>query len=276
MNLFKLMRRSLTTTVLFLIMAPVLAQAAELQAQHDQRMAWFRDARFGLFIHWGVYSVPAGGWNGHTNYGEWFLEETKMPVSQYEKFAGQFNPVKFNAKEWVRLAKEAGMKYLVITSKHHDGFGMFRSSQTDWCIKSTPFRRDPLKELADACRKEGLRLCFYYSIMDWHHPDWGTRRPWNDKATGKPDMDRYVAYMKAQLKELITRYGPVGILWFDGDWEKPAARHHHQQPRRQGPVRHGGHGQGDPTRRRLRHAGAGNPGHRLRPRRGLGIVHDHE
>ena len=184
-------------------------------------MAWFRDARFGLFIHWGVYSVPAGEWNGKTNYGEWFLEETKMPVSQYEKFAGQFNPVKFDAKEWVRLAKNAGMKYIVITSKHHDGFGMFRSDQTDWCIKSTPFQRDPLKELADACRAAGLKLCFYYSIMDWHHPDWGTRRAWNDKATGTPDMDRYVAYMKAELKELLTRYGPIGILWFDGEWESP-------------------------------------------------------
>ena len=190
-------------------------------------MAWFRDARFGLFIHWGVYSVPAGEWNGNTNYGEWFLEETKMPVSQYEKFAGQFNPVKFDAKEWVRLAKEAGMKYIVITSKHHDGFGMFRSDQTDWCIKSTPFQRDPLKELADACHAAGIKLCFYYSIMDWHHPDWGTRRPWNDKATGTPDMDRYVAYMKAELKELLTRYGPIGILWFDGEWENaldPRAR----------------------------------------------------
>jgi alpha-L-fucosidase len=184
-------------------------------------MAWFRDARFGLFIHWGVYSVPAGEWNGHTNYGEWFLEETKMPVSQYEKFAGQFNPVKFDAKEWVRLAKDAGMKYIVITSKHHDGFGMFRSDQTDWCIKSTPFQRDPLKELAEACREAGLKLCFYHSIMDWHHPDWGTRRAWNDKATGAPDMDRYTAYMKAQLKELMTRYGPLGILWFDGEWETP-------------------------------------------------------
>src|SRR5690349_19028815 len=124
---------------------------AETATEHDARMGWFREARFGLFIHWGVYSVPAGEWNGNTNYGEWFLEETKMPVSQYEKFAQQFNPVKFDAKEWVRLAKEAGMKYIVITSKHHDGFGMFRSDMTDWCIKSTPFQRDPLKELADAC-----------------------------------------------------------------------------------------------------------------------------
>jgi alpha-L-fucosidase len=111
----------------------------ETPAEHDARMGWFREARLGLFIHWGLYSVPAGEWNGNTNYGEWFLEETKMPVSQYEKFANQFNPVKFNANDWVRMAKEAGMKYIVITSKHHDGFGMFRSSLTDWCIKSTPF-----------------------------------------------------------------------------------------------------------------------------------------
>jgi alpha-L-fucosidase len=193
----------------------------ETPAQREQRMAWFNEARFGMFIHWGVYSVPAGEWNGKTNYGEWFMEETKMPVSQYEKFAQQFNPVKFDAKEWVRIAKDAGMKYIVITSKHHDGFGMFRSDLTDWCIKSTPFQRDPLKELADACKQAGITLCFYHSIMDWHHPDWGTRRAWNDKATGEPDMDRYTDYMKGQLKELVTRYGPLGILWFDGEWEKP-------------------------------------------------------
>ena len=197
------------------------SRGAESPAQHDQRMAWFRQARFGLFIHWGVYSVPAGEWNGQTNYGEWFLEETKMPVSQYEKFASQFNPVKFDANEWVRTAKDAGMKYIVITSKHHDGFGMFRSSLTDWCIKSTPFQRDPLKELAEACRQQDIQLCFYHSIMDWHHPDWGIRRPWNDKASGPPDMDRYTTYLKGQLKELLTGYGPIGILWFDGQWEKP-------------------------------------------------------
>jgi alpha-L-fucosidase len=211
----------------FLLAASLLPAAAqpaplpETPAQHDQRMAWFRDARFGLFIHWGVYAVPAGEWNGKTNYGEWFMEETKMPVSQYEKFAAQFNPVEFDANAWVRMAKDAGMKYIVITSKHHDGFGIWPSALTDWCIKSTPFQRDPLKELAEACRKEGIRLCFYHSIMDWHHPDWGTRRAWNDKASGTPDMDRYVTYMKAQLKELITRYGPLGILWFDGEWESP-------------------------------------------------------
>ncbi len=194
----------------------------ETPEQRDARMAWFRDARLGLFIHWGVYSVPAGEWEGKKNYGEWFMEETKMKVSDYEKFVPQFNPVKFDAKEWTRMAKDAGMKYIVITSKHHDGFGMFRSELTDWCMKSTPFARDPLKELADACQEAGLKLCFYHSIMDWHHPDWGTRRKWNDRAPATPpDMDRYTAFMKGQLKELLTRYGPIGIAWFDGEWESP-------------------------------------------------------
>ncbi len=193
----------------------------ETPEQRAARMKWFTEARFGLFIHWGVYSVPAGEWKGKTNYGEWFMEETHMPVSQYEKFAQQFNPVKFDARQWAALAKEAGVKYLVITSKHHDGFGMFPSQETDWCIKSTPFQRDPLKELSEACREAGIKFCLYHSIMDWHHPDWGKRRAWNDKATGKPDMDRYTAYMKRQLKELVTNYGPLGILWFDGEWEAP-------------------------------------------------------
>ncbi|MDR3456284.1 MAG: alpha-L-fucosidase [Verrucomicrobiae bacterium] len=195
----------------------------ESAAQHDARMKWWREARFGLFIHWGLYSVPAGEWQGKTNYGEWILEETHMPVSEYEKYAGQFNPVQFNATNWVRAARAAGVKYLVITSKHHDGFGLFRSDLTDWCIRRTPFQRDPLAELAAACKAEGITFCLYHSIMDWHHPDWGLRRDWNDVAThaGPPDMDRYVAYMKGQLKELLTRYGPIGLVWFDGQWESP-------------------------------------------------------
>ena len=192
----------------------------ETREHKDARMAWFRDARFGMFIHWGLYAVPAGEWNGKTSYGEWFLEETKMPVSQYEQFAKQFNPMKFDAKQWVAIAINAGMKYIVITSKHHDGFGMYPSDLTDWCIKSTPFKRDPLQELADACQEAGIRFCVYHSIMDWHHPDWGKRRAWNDRATGQPDMDRFTVYLKGQLKELVTRYHP-GILWFDGEWESP-------------------------------------------------------
>lgn len=201
---------------------PCTVSADESAAQYNRRMAWFRDARFGLFIHWGVYSVPAGEWEGNTNYGEWFLEQTKMPVSQYEAFAAQFNPTNFDAQEWVRLAKDAGVKYIVITAKHHDGFAMFRSNLTDWCIKSTPFQRDPLQELAVACKAQGIKFCLYYSIMDWHHPDWGVRRAWNDKAgIEPPNMDRYSDFMKGQLKELLTRYGPIGLLWFDGQWETP-------------------------------------------------------
>ena len=195
----------------------------ETPAQRDARLKWWSDARFGMFIHWGLYSVPAGEWNGQTNYAEWFLEETHMPVSQYEKFADQFNPTNFDARAWVKAAKYAGVKYIVITSKHHDGFGMYRSDLTDWCIKRTPFQRDPLKELAAACKAEGVKFCLYYTIMDWHSPDWGIRRPWNDVAAkyGPPNMDRFEDYMKGQLHELLTRYGPIGLLWFDGNWESP-------------------------------------------------------
>jgi len=142
------------------------------------RIAWWRDAKFGLFIHWGLYAIPARG--------EWVQWNEQIPVDEYAKLAGQFHPDKFDADAWAAIAKAAGMKYIVITSKHHDGFGMFRSDLTDWCIKSTPFQRDPLKELAAACKDAGLKLCFYHSIMDWHHPDWGTRRAWNDKATVTP------------------------------------------------------------------------------------------
>ena len=196
------------------------AVPAETPKQHDARMEWFREAKFGMFIHWGVYSVPAGEWDGKTSYAEWIMESAHIPVSRYEQFAKEFNPVKFDAHAWVQTANAAGMKYIVITSKHHDGFGMWPSALTDWCIKSTPFQRDPLRDLADECKKAGIKFCLYHSIMDWHSSDWGTRRAWNDVATGTPDMDRYTAYMKGQLKELVTGYHP-GILWFDGEWESP-------------------------------------------------------
>ncbi|MEI6534766.1 MAG: alpha-L-fucosidase [Verrucomicrobiaceae bacterium] len=192
-----------------------LAEAAETKTERDARMKWFREAHFGMFIHWGLYSVPGGEYKDRKDLGEWFLLETKMPLSEYAKFAGHFNPVKFDAKEWVRLAKNAGMKYLVITTKHHDGFGMYPSKLTDWCLKSTPFQRDPLKELSDECQKEGIVFCVYYSIWDWHHPDYPARIPNNDLATGQPDMRRYVEFVKGQLKELITDYDP-GLVWFDG------------------------------------------------------------
>ncbi|HVU07733.1 MAG TPA: alpha-L-fucosidase [Verrucomicrobiae bacterium] len=195
----------------------------ETPAQKAARMKWWNDGRFGMFIHWGVYSVPAGEWDNQTGFAEWILEQTHMPVSQYEKFADQFNPTNFNAKAWVAAAKNAGVKYIVITSKHHDGFAMYPTKLSDWSISRTPFKRDPLKELADACHKAGIKFCVYYTIMDWHSSDWGTRRPWNDVAakSGPPNMDRFEDYMKSQLKELITNYGPLGLIWFDGNWESP-------------------------------------------------------
>ena len=195
------------------------SRLAETPAQKTARMNWFAGARFGMFIHWGLYAVPAGEYGGKTGYGEWLMESAKVPASQYEKYAARFNPVKFDAHEWAHLARAAGMKYLVITSKHHDGFAMYRSAMTDWGIKSTPFQRDPLKELAAACQAEGITFCLYHSIMDWHSPDYEPRRAWNDTAKGTPDMDRYTAYLKGELKELLTGYGPLGILWFDGEWE---------------------------------------------------------
>jgi alpha-L-fucosidase len=193
---------------------------SETRAQKEQRMKWWKDARFGLFIHWGLYSVPAGEWNGETNHAEWIRTTAKIPIHEYEKFVQQFNPVKFNAEEWVKLAKQAGMKYIVITSKHHDGFCMFDTKQTDFDIMSTPFHRDVMKELSAACKKEGIQLCFYHSIMDWHHPDYLPRRDWEkDRPTTGANFSNYISYMKNELKELLTDYGKIGVLWFDGEWE---------------------------------------------------------
>ncbi len=190
----------------------------------DERMDWWREARFGMFIHWGPYAVPAGTYKGERvgGTGEWIMNNGKIPVEEYEKFAGQFDPIGFRADEWVRLARNAGMKYIVITSKHHDGFCLWDSRVTEWDIMdATPFKRDILKELAEACKKHGVKLCFYHSIMDWHHPD--AQAPfypnYNDGSKSNPNFDRYVdTYLKLQLAELLTNYGPIGVLWFDGEW----------------------------------------------------------
>jgi alpha-L-fucosidase len=193
---------------------------SETKAQKEQRMKWWEDARFGLFIHWGLYSVPAGEWKGDTTHAEWIRTTAQIPVKEYEKFVQQFDPEKFNAEEWVKLAKAAGMKYIVITSKHHDGFCMFDTKQTDFDIISTPFHRDVMKELAAACKKEGIRFCFYHSIMDWHQPYYYPRREWEkDRPGTAANFDTYVSYLKNELRELLTNYGKIGVLWFDGQWE---------------------------------------------------------
>ena len=179
-----------------------------------------------MFIHWGVYAVPADATlKDGVNKGiaEWYFSNKQAQMSDYQKFANRFNPERFNAKQWVKTAKDAGMKYIVITSKHHDGFAMYGTAMnSDWNIKSaTPFKRDPIKELSEECRKQGIKLCFYHSIMDWHHPDYTPRRPWESetRTAAGAKYSRYVDYMKSQLRELLTNYGPIGVLWFDGEWE---------------------------------------------------------
>lgn len=187
------------------------------RAEYNARMKWWTDARFGLFLHWGLYSVPGGEYNGHTGHAEWLRYTAEIPVKEYEKLMPQFNPVKFNADEWVKLAKEAGMKYITITTKHHDGFCLFDSKYTDFDVMTTPFKRDIMKELSDACKKYGVKMCWYYSVKDWHHPDFIPYLPWEkDRNPEEADFSRYVKYVKDQLKELLTNYGEIGMLWFDG------------------------------------------------------------
>lgn len=193
--------------------------ANETPAQRDARMKWWREARFGMFIHWGVYSVPAGFYHDKPvdGIGEWIMNSAKIPTAEYQAFAKQFNPVKFNAEEWVKLAKDAGMKYIVITSKHHDGFAMFDSKASDWnIVKASPFGRDPLKELAAACQKNGIKLGFYYSqAQDWNNPGGAAAGGHWDKAQDG-DMTEYIRKVAApQVKEILTGYGPIAVIWWD-------------------------------------------------------------
>ncbi|MCU0797042.1 MAG: alpha-L-fucosidase [Akkermansiaceae bacterium] len=208
--------------ILSLFLALITAVNAESPAERDARMQWFREARFGMFIHWGLYSVAAGEWDGKRYGGgvEWIQSLARIPVAEYTPLKDRFNPVKYDPDAWVRLARDAGMRYVVITSKHHDGFCLWDSKLTDWDVAASPWGKDLLKPLAEACRKYDMKFCLYHSIMDWHHPQWGNKEPWRgNSATDAPDMDAYAAYMKGQLKELLTEYGDVGILWFDGEWE---------------------------------------------------------
>lgn len=199
----------------------------ETEQDKEARMQWWKDARFGMFIHWGLYAVPAGEYEGKRveGIGEWIMNSLNIPIEEYEKFADEFNPVKFDADEWVSIAKDAGMKYIVITSKHHDGFALWDSEVTQWdVIDATPYDQDILKALAEACEKQGITFCFYYSIMDWHHPD--AQAMWEpnynqgrDSENVNPDFPKYLEnYMKPQLEELLTNYGDIGVLWFDGEW----------------------------------------------------------
>ncbi|HLJ55264.1 MAG TPA: alpha-L-fucosidase [Chthonomonadaceae bacterium] len=184
---------------------------------------WFRTARFGMFVHWGVYSLLGRG--------EWVMNNEGIPISEYEKLPPQFNPTRFDARQWVKMAKDSGIRYITITSKHHDGFCMFHSKLTDYnIVDRAPFKRDPMKELAEECRRQGLKLFFYYSQLDWHHPDYYPRGG-TGKKSGRPesgDWNRYKEYYIGQVRELCTNYGEIGGLWFDGWWDRPNADWGHE------------------------------------------------
>ncbi len=195
------------------VLAPALfSQTSQPPLDGAARTQWFRDAKFGMFIHWGVYSVIGRQ--------EWARNIFHIPQAEYDTYIPGFNPVNFDPNAWVDLAQNAGARYMVITSKHHDGFSIFRSTVSDYDIRLTPYPNDPLKMLADAAKAKGMRLGFYHSIMDWHNPDYRPKRDWesSDPKEGG-DLPRYIDFMEAQLKELLTRYGDVAVFWFDGEWE---------------------------------------------------------
>jgi len=214
------MRRCLA---LGLVLAAAPAPAGEAPAPAPARpneaaRAWFQDAKFGLSLHWGVFSLLGKG--------EWVMDRDKIPPAEYEKLPPRFNPTRFDAEGWVRAARAAGARYLTVTAKHHDGFCLFDSKLTRYdVVDATPYGRDPLRSLADACHKEGIKLFFYYSLLDWHHPDYPPQEE-AGKAAGRPDRGdwkAYVAYYQGQLRELCTNYGEVGGIWLDGHWDRKDA-----------------------------------------------------
>jgi alpha-L-fucosidase len=193
---------------------------------YQQRMKWFKEAKYGMFIHFGLYSQLGGVWKGDTvwKYSEWIKSYKSIPGEEYEPLINTFNPTDFDAELIATTAKKAGMKYLVITTKHHEGFCLWDSRYTDYDVASTPFDRDILKELSDACRKRGIRFGTYYSILDWHHPsqypnmDQEDHWPrWGKNSIHEDKKDEYIQYMKNQLKELVDNYD-TDIIWFDGSW----------------------------------------------------------
>jgi alpha-L-fucosidase len=202
----------------YLYNLPSYTPPAENLASRKQ----FQDEKFGLFIHWGIYSVLGDG--------EWVMRVKNIPYNSYKRLATFFNPQEFNPKEWVQLAKNAGMKYITITSRHHDGFSMFNTDASPYnIVAATPYKKDPLMELAKECEKEGIGLHFYYSLLDWGRPDYGFGKPIVDGAPANADWNSYIAFMKKQLTELITKYPNVTGIWFDGHWERKNANWHYDE-----------------------------------------------
>jgi alpha-L-fucosidase len=215
-------------TVSLLVALPFLLKAQNNYVPAPENMEareWFQDAKYGMFLHWGIYSNMAGG--GDYGIAEWIMNRKQIPIAQYENLADYFNPIHFNPAEWVSTVKAAGMKYITITSKHHDGFAMFDSRISDWdIVDRTPYGKDVLKMLKEECDRQGIKLFFYHSQLDWHHPDYYPRGNTGQGYTGRPESgnwNNYIEYMNAQLTELLTNYGDIGGIWFDGMWDKPDA-----------------------------------------------------
>ena len=216
-NCFKMRMITMLLLALLAIQSTANAQLkVETPEQKSQRMAWWTDARFGMFIHWGLYALPARH--------EWVKNAERLTNEQYQKYFEEFNPDLYNPKEWARMAKEAGMKYVVLTAKHHEGFCQFDSKFTDYKSTNTPFGRDVVREYVDALRAEGLKVGFYYSLIDWHHPDYTIdenhpQRQTSDSAYARlnkgRDMSKYREYLKNQVRELLTNYGEISVIWFD-------------------------------------------------------------
>ncbi len=217
------------TAVLLLsvLFSPASVSHGADNSNKEDRLAWFREAKYGMFIHWGPYSHLGGEWNGKKvevgEQAEWIMKNMQIPVDEYREIAREFNPVDFDAREWVNIAQAAGMKYIVITAKHHDGFAMYHSQVSPYNISDwTPFKRDPLKELAEACAEKGIRFCFYYSHReDWDHPGaygngWDYDNDWDDSYYDPDIFENYLEEKaKPQMRELLTNYGPIGLVWFD-------------------------------------------------------------
>ena len=215
------MRLQQAFRVSMFVLMSVLSSASFGQTKDDNKIVpppaaalqkW-QAMRFGMFIHWGPVSLKGTeiGWS----------RGAQVEQKEYDKLYQRFNPTQFDADKWVSVAKSAGMRYLVLTSKHHDGFCLWDSKYTDYDIMATPFKRDVVRELSTACRQQGIMFCTYHSICDWYHPDYPLGSPGGHTQKPHPNMDRYVEYLHNQTRELIENYGPLGIMWFDGEWEKP-------------------------------------------------------
>lgn len=214
-------------TLIFIFILSSVNISAQNKNANSKNLQWFQDAKFGLFIHWGLYSQTAGIWNGHPSKGgEHFMLYERIPLKEYAKIAKDFNPTEYNASEWVKKAKKAGMKYIVITSKHHDGFAMYNSKVSKYnIVNCTPYAKDPMVSLIKECKKEGLKFGFYYSLgRDWEDPNVPTNWPtkggrsntWDYPNEDEKCLSIYIENkVKPQIKELLTNYGEIDFIWFD-------------------------------------------------------------